>query len=68
MLQAKPENPPTISRALYTVADCAYILSLSQSKVRSLLRSRELKSIKIGDTYRVKEADLHAWLEEKSRE
>ncbi|WP_406310178.1 helix-turn-helix domain-containing protein [Streptomyces sp. NBC_00623] len=58
---------PTTHRAL-TVPEVMEALSLSRFKVYDLIRSRELKSIKIGRCRRVPAESLRAFIENQLEE
>lgn len=51
------------SPRLLEVAHVAHRLSVSQEFVRRLIRSKELKAIRVGMRYRVRPEDLEAYLE-----
>ncbi|MFE4335895.1 helix-turn-helix domain-containing protein [Streptomyces sp. NPDC056831] len=58
---------PTTHRAL-TVPEVMEALSLSRFKVYDLIRSRELKSIKIGRCRRVPADAVHAFIDHQLKE
>lgn len=53
---------PRISRLL-TVADVAAVMRVSRMTVYRLIRRGQLKAIRVGRNYRVREDDLRQYLE-----
>lgn len=52
----------------YRIGDVAYVLSISESKVKRLLRSKQLGHIKDEGTTMVTRRQLESYLETKERE
>ena len=48
---------------LYTIEETSTLLSMSVQLVRSRVKSGEIKATKIGNTYRLRQSDIRAWLE-----
>jgi excisionase family DNA binding protein len=55
-------NNPGISRLL-TVAEVANLMRVSRMTVYRLIRRGQLKAVRVGRNYRVREDDLSAYLE-----
>jgi excisionase family DNA binding protein len=54
-----------VSRLL-TVAEVAQVMRVSRMTVYRLIRRGQLKAIRVGRNYRVRENDLNAYLEEQA--
>lgn len=50
-----------MANQVYTVAEVAKILRVSEATVRTLLESGELKGFKVGNQWRINEEDLNAY-------
>lgn len=57
-----------LEKFAYRIGDVAYVLSISESKVKRLLRSRQLGHIKDEGTTMITRRQLEAYLREKERE
>jgi excisionase family DNA binding protein len=58
----RPLTVPLEAATLYTTAEVAAFLKLNPVTVRSLIRSGDLAAISLGRGYRVKGADLEAYM------
>jgi len=54
-----------VSRLL-TVAEVAQVMRVSRMTVYRLIRRGQLKAIRVGRNYRVRENDLNSYLEEQA--
>ncbi len=54
-----------VSRLL-TVAEVALVMRVSRMTVYRLIRRGQLKAIRVGRNYRVRENDLNSYLEEQA--
>lgn len=61
------EKPPP-EKLAYRIGDVAYVLSISESKVKRLLRSKQLGHIKDEGTTMVTRRQLETFLREKELE
>ena len=57
-----------LEKLAYRVGDVAYVLSLSESKVKRLLRSKQLGHIKDEGTTMITRRQLEAYLRERELE
>lgn len=57
-----------LEKLAYRIGDVAYVLSISESKVKRLLRSRQLGHIKDEGTTMITRRQLEAYLREKELE
>jgi hypothetical protein len=57
-----------LDKMAYRIPDVAYVLSVSESKVKRLLRSKQLGHIKAEGTTMVTRRQLEAFLREKEME
>ncbi|BBO23183.1 helix-turn-helix domain protein [Candidatus Nitrosymbiomonas proteolyticus] len=57
-----------LDKLAYRIGDVAYVLSISESKVKRLLRSRQLGHIKDGGTTMITRRQVEAYLREKELE
>lgn len=48
---------------IYTVNEVAEILKVDPATIRILLRTQKLKGLKIGNSWRIEENELEAYLE-----
>ena len=53
--------------AMLSVAQVADRLSVSKEFVRNLIRTGELKATDLGSFYRIEQADLDAYLKERTK-
>jgi excisionase family DNA binding protein len=53
-----------VQRTYRTVPEVAQMIQISQRQVRALINQGELPAFKFGREYRVKEAELEAWIED----
>jgi excisionase family DNA binding protein len=51
------------NRAVYTVAEVAYLLSLSRSTTYAMVRRGEIPASKIGDRWVIPKARFHKWID-----
>lgn len=51
---------------LYTVDETAEILQVTANTVRRNIRQKRIRASKIGKSYRIKESDLQAFLDNKT--
>jgi excisionase family DNA binding protein len=51
---------------LLTVAEVALVMRVSRMTVYRLIRRGQLKAIRVGRNYRVRENDLNSYLEEQA--
>ncbi len=56
--------PPEQKSEYMTVSEVALLMRVSNMTVYRLIRSGELKAVQVGNRYRVKESDVHAYLDE----
>ena len=57
-----------LEKMAFRIADVAYVLSISESKVKRLLRSRQLGHIKDEGTTMITRRQLEAYLRERELE
>jgi excisionase family DNA binding protein len=58
-----PATPAPVGRAVYTVKETAYLLSLSLGSTYALIRSGEIPAIKLGGRWLVPKRRLHEWVD-----
>ena len=57
---------PFVTGALLTVAEVAAGMRVSNMTVYRLIKSGELPAVRVGKGYRIRESELHRFLEERS--
>ena len=57
---------PFVTGALLTVAEVAAGMRVSNMTVYRLIKSGELPAVRVGKGYRIREADLQRFLEDRS--
>jgi len=57
---------PFVTGALLTVAEGAAGMRVSNMTVYRLIKSGELPAVRVGKGYRIRESELHRFLEERS--
>jgi excisionase family DNA binding protein len=57
---------PFVTGALLTVAEVAAGMRVSNMTVYRLIKSGELPAVRVGKAYRIREAELQRFLEERS--
>jgi excisionase family DNA binding protein len=67
-LPASTKPPNMAAPELLTVAQAARALVCSEAHIRLLIRAGELPAFMLGRTYRIKPADLGAWIEAQLKE
>jgi len=60
------ESPTFVTGRLFTVAEVAAAMRVSNMTVYRLIRSGELPALRVGKGYRIFEADLERFLEGRS--
>jgi excisionase family DNA binding protein len=60
------EIPQMMVSRLLTVAEVAQVMRVSRMTVYRLIRRGQLKAIRVGRNYRVRENDLNSYLEEQA--
>ena len=60
MTKAQASGPPR--DALLTVAEVAEVLRVSNMTVYRLIKATDLPALRVGKNYRIREADLQAFL------
>ncbi len=55
-----------MNEIFYTIPEVAQTLKLSKSKVYYLVQTGKLPHIRIGKNVRIKESDLHRWIDQQS--
>lgn len=56
-------TPAPVGRAVYTVKEVAYLLSLSLGSTYALIRSGDIPAIKLGGRWAVPRRRFHEWLD-----
>lgn len=67
-MRLRGSEPPLPEKMAYRIGDVAYMLSVSESKVKRLLRSKQLGHIKDDGTTLVTRRQLESYLREKELE
>ena len=67
-MSLKAQGDTRLEKMAFRIADVAYVLSVSESKVKRLLRSRQLGHIKDEGTTMITRRQLEAYLREKELE
>ncbi len=57
---------PFVTGALLTVSEVATGMRVSNMTVYRLIKSGELPAVRVGKGYRIRESELHRFLEERS--
>lgn len=57
-----------MNESIYTIPEVAQYLKLSKSKVYHLVQTGQLPHIRIGKNVRVKESELHKWIDRQSED
>ena len=67
-MRSRASQELRIEKMAFRIGDVAYVLSISESKVKRLLRSRQLGHIKDDGTTLITRRQLEAYLREKELE
>jgi len=57
-----------MNEMFYTIPEVAQYLKLSKSKVYHLVQTGQLPHIRIGKNVRVKDSELHKWIDQQSNQ
>ena len=57
-----------MNEMFYTIPEVAQYLKLSKSKVYHLVQTGQLPHIRIGKNVRVKDSELHMWIDQQSNQ
>ena len=60
------EAQPFVTGALLTVSEVAAAMRVSNMTVYRLIKSGELGAVRVGKNYRIREADLERFLQDRS--
>ena len=63
---ATGEAQPFVTGALLTVSEVAAAMRVSNMTVYRLIKSGELGAVRVGKNYRIREADLERFLQDRS--
>jgi excisionase family DNA binding protein len=63
--QPEPETPLTFTGQFLTVGEVARHLRVSNMTVYRLVKSGQLSAVRIGRGYRIREDDVHRYLEQR---
>jgi excisionase family DNA binding protein len=63
--RSEPEQPLTFTGQFLTVGEVARHLRVSNMTVYRLVKSGQLSAVRIGRGYRIREDDVHRYLEQR---